>query len=191
MLLDEAFSALDTALRAAVREETLAVLREAGTPTLLVTHDAEEAIRVGDRIHAMQQGRIVQSGTPVQLYARPVDAFVAGFFGPVNRFPCRAEGGLVARRWAGPAAPAGRGRGGRGDRPARGRSGCASRRRLGPAGPRDLPPRSRAPCMSCAWACPMAARSRCGRWAEALVETGDEVEIELDPRHLFVYPAAG
>ena len=65
MLLDEAFSALDTSLRAQVREETLALLREAGTPTLLVTHDAEEAIRVGDRIHAMLAGRIVQSGTPV------------------------------------------------------------------------------------------------------------------------------
>ena len=54
MLLDEAFSALDTSLRAQVRDETLALLRDAGTPTLLVTHDAEEAIRVGDRIHAMQ-----------------------------------------------------------------------------------------------------------------------------------------
>ena len=70
MLLDEAFSALDTSLRAQVREETLALLREAGTPTLLVTHDAEEAIRVGDRIHAMQDGRIVQSGTPAELYPR-------------------------------------------------------------------------------------------------------------------------
>ena len=65
MLLDEAFSALDTSLRAQVREETLTLLRDAGTPTLLVTHDAEEAIRVGDRIHAMLAGRIVQSGTPV------------------------------------------------------------------------------------------------------------------------------
>jgi iron(III) transport system ATP-binding protein len=64
MLLDEAFSALDTELRSQVREETMAVLREAGTPTLLVTHDAEEAIRVGDRIHAMQHGRIVPSSMP-------------------------------------------------------------------------------------------------------------------------------
>ena len=71
MLLDEAFSALDTSLRAQVRDETLSLLRDAGTPTLLVTHDAEEAIRVGDRIHAMLAGRIVQSGTPAELYAAP------------------------------------------------------------------------------------------------------------------------
>ena len=69
MLLDEAFSALDTSLRAQVREETLGHLRAAGTPTLVVTHDAEEAISVGDRIHAMLAGRIVQSGTPAELYS--------------------------------------------------------------------------------------------------------------------------
>ena len=95
MLLDEAFSALDTSLRAQVREETLALLRDAGTPTLLVTHDAEEAIRVGDRIHAMLAGRIVQSGTPAELYAAPINGFVAGFFGPVNRFRGRVSRGEV------------------------------------------------------------------------------------------------
>ncbi len=96
MLLDEAFSALDTALRTQIREEALGILREAGTATLLVTHDAEEAIRAGDVIHAMQQGRIVQSGAPAELYARPANSFVAGFFGPVNRFRGRVRSGLVA-----------------------------------------------------------------------------------------------
>ncbi len=95
MLLDEAFSALDTALRTQVREETLAILKDAGTATLLVTHDAEEAIRAGDIIHAMQDGRIVQSGPASELYARPADPFVAGFFGPVNRFRGRVRRGAV------------------------------------------------------------------------------------------------
>ena len=93
MLLDEAFSALDTSLRAQIREETVALLRETGTPTLLVTHDAEEAIQIGHRIHAMQHGRIVQSGSPSELYQAPADPFVAGFFGPVNRFVSRVEDG--------------------------------------------------------------------------------------------------
>lgn len=95
MLLDEAFSALDTSLRAQVRDETLTLLREAGTPTLLVTHDAEEAIRVGDCIHAMQFGRIVQSGVPADLYRAPANPFVAGFFGPVNSFRGRVARGAV------------------------------------------------------------------------------------------------
>jgi len=93
MLLDEAFSALDTGLRIRVREETLAILREAGTPVVLVTHDPEEAIRAGDVIHAMLEGRIVQSGRPVELYAHPRHPFVAGFFGPVNEFRTRVRSG--------------------------------------------------------------------------------------------------
>ncbi|MFO1073855.1 MAG: ABC transporter ATP-binding protein [Geminicoccaceae bacterium] len=96
MLLDEAFSALDTALRAQVREETLGLLRAAGTPTLLVTHDAEEAIGVGDRIHAMQDGQVVQSGTPAELYRAPANPFVAGFFGPVSRYRGKVAHGAVA-----------------------------------------------------------------------------------------------
>ncbi len=96
MLLDEAFSALDTGLRARVREETLTILREAGTPVVLVTHDPEEAIRAGDVIHAMLEGRIVQSGRPAELYARPRHPFVAGFFGPVNEFRTRVRGGRAS-----------------------------------------------------------------------------------------------
>ena len=102
MLLDEAFSALDTELRARVRDDTLGLLRAAGTPTLLVTHDAGEAVQVGDRLYAMRDGRIVQAGSPAELYARPADAFVAGFFGPLNRF----KGPVEARHDRHPARPA-------------------------------------------------------------------------------------
>ncbi len=86
MLLDEPFSSLDATLREQVRSETVALLRAEGTPVLMVTHDAEEAVRVADRIHVMQEGKVMQSGTPATLYSHPANPFVAGFFGPPNRF---------------------------------------------------------------------------------------------------------
>lgn len=86
MLLDEPFSSLDATLREQVRDDTVALLRTEGTPVLMVTHDAEEAVRVADRIHVMLEGRILQSGTPAELYSHPASPFVAGFFGPPNRF---------------------------------------------------------------------------------------------------------
>ena len=86
MLLDEPFSALDATLREHVRDDTIALLRAEGTPVLMVTHDAEEAVRVADRIHVMLEGKILQSGTPAELYSHPASPFVAGFFGPPNRF---------------------------------------------------------------------------------------------------------
>ncbi len=86
MLLDEPFSSLDATLREQVRDDTMAFLRTEGTPVLMVTHDAEEAVRVADRIHVMLEGRILQSGTPAELYSHPASPFVAGFFGPPNRF---------------------------------------------------------------------------------------------------------
>ena len=189
MLLDEAFSALDTTLRAAVREESLGVLREAGTPTLLVTHDAEEAVQVGDRIHAMQAGRIVQSGTPLELYRRPSDPFVAGFFGPVNLFRAKVRGGRVATPVGIIAAtaiadgveveaivrpeaivvrhaPDGGGI----------RARVVHRRDLGPVHVLQL---------GLADGSTLKVR-QAGGIAAAV---GDEVEIQLDPAHLFVYPA--
>lgn len=96
MLLDEPFSSLDATLREHVRDDTVALLRRSGTPVLMVTHDAEEAVRVADRIHVMLDGRIVQSGTPAELYARPASRFVAGFFGPLNRFKCWVVAGQVS-----------------------------------------------------------------------------------------------
>ena len=85
MLLDEPFSNLDARLRQRVRDETLHVLKESGTTTLMVTHDPEEAMFMADRIALMREGRIVQEGTPAALYYQPVDAFVASFFGEINR----------------------------------------------------------------------------------------------------------
>ncbi|MCB2053611.1 MAG: ABC transporter ATP-binding protein [Geminicoccaceae bacterium] len=95
MLLDEPFSALDSTLRAGVREDILSLLREAGVPTLLVTHDPEEAITSGDRVHVMQDGALVQSAAPDELYRHPATEFVADFFGPTLKFVGHVKGGLI------------------------------------------------------------------------------------------------
>jgi iron(III) transport system ATP-binding protein len=62
----------------------------------MVTHDADEAVRVGDRIHVMLEGRMLQHGTPAELYARPASPFVAGFFGPLNRYKGWVVAGMVS-----------------------------------------------------------------------------------------------
>ncbi len=95
MLLDEPFSGLDARLRDQVRDETLHVLKEAGTATLLVTHDPEEAMFMADRIAVMRAGRLEQLGAPADLYCAPRNGFVAAFFGDVNRLDGVVEAGRV------------------------------------------------------------------------------------------------
>jgi iron(III) transport system ATP-binding protein len=92
LLLDEAFASLDARLREQVRDDTLHVLQTAGIATLLVTHDAEEAMFMADRIALLRGGRIEQVGTPADLYLRPASRFVATFLGEVNRLPGRVIG---------------------------------------------------------------------------------------------------
>lgn len=105
MLLDEPFSGLDARLRNQVRDETLHVLKQSGAATLLVTHDPEEAMFMADRIALMCCGRIVQAGPPAQLYFAPRDAFVASFFGEVNRLEGVITAGAVATPFGAVAAP--------------------------------------------------------------------------------------
>jgi iron(III) transport system ATP-binding protein len=93
LLLDEAFASLDARLREKVRDDTLHVLQEAGIATLLVTHDSEEAMFMGDRIALMREGRILQVGVPEALYLAPADRYVAGFLGEVNSLPARITAG--------------------------------------------------------------------------------------------------
>ncbi|GAB4192317.1 MAG: ABC transporter ATP-binding protein [Thalassobaculales bacterium] len=95
MLLDEPFSGLDARLRDQVRDETLHALRAAGTATLMVTHDSEEAMFMADRIAVMRAGRLVQVATPVELYCRPANRFVAAFFGEVNTLTGVVRGGRI------------------------------------------------------------------------------------------------
>jgi iron(III) transport system ATP-binding protein len=96
MLMDEPFSGLDLRLRESVRQETLALLKETRATALLVTHDPIEAMEFGDRILLMRQGRLVQTGTPHELYGDPVDAEAARFFSDFNELACVARAGKVA-----------------------------------------------------------------------------------------------
>jgi iron(III) transport system ATP-binding protein len=96
MLLDEPFSGLDVQLRHQVRDQTLHVLKRSGAATLMVTHDPEEAMFMADRVALMRAGRLIQVGAPTDLYFAPQDAFVAGFFGDVNRLDGTVKDGRVA-----------------------------------------------------------------------------------------------
>ncbi len=96
MLLDEPFSGLDARLRHQVRDETLHVLKETGTATLMVTHDPEEAMFMADRIALMRAGRVEQQGRPSDLYFAPRSAFVATFFGETNELEGICVGGQVS-----------------------------------------------------------------------------------------------
>jgi putative spermidine/putrescine transport system ATP-binding protein len=96
LLLDEPLSNLDAHLREAVRGEIRDIQKLLGITTLLVTHDQAEALAVCDRIAIMRAGRLEQIGTPLEIYERPANAFVASFVGRVNRIDARREpGGAV------------------------------------------------------------------------------------------------
>jgi iron(III) transport system ATP-binding protein len=95
LLMDEPFSNLDRRMRDAIREETVAILRETGATTVVVTHDPEEAMLIADRIVLMQAGRIVQEGTAGDLYRRPAGLFAARFFCDFNEIEGTSRGGRV------------------------------------------------------------------------------------------------
>jgi spermidine/putrescine transport system ATP-binding protein len=84
LLLDEPMAALDAKLRGEMQRELLDLQRSLGITFVLVTHDQEEALSMSDRICIMGQGRIVQVGTPRELYDRPRNRYVAGFVGKAN-----------------------------------------------------------------------------------------------------------
>ncbi len=81
LLLDEPLAALDAHTKSAVRGELQELLREFGLPTLLVTHDYEDAASLADLVGVISDGRLRQLGPPQELVARPADAFVASFTG--------------------------------------------------------------------------------------------------------------
>ena len=80
-LMDEPLSNLDARLRGEMRREIKALQQRLGMTVIYVTHDQVEAMSMGDRVILMQKGRIVQDGTPAELYDRPATSFVAGFIG--------------------------------------------------------------------------------------------------------------
>ncbi len=92
LLLDEPLSNLDARLRERMRGEIRRLVRQAGATAVYVTHDQEEALSMADRIAVMDAGRIVQVGTPPELYRRPASRFVADFLGEANFFSGKVIG---------------------------------------------------------------------------------------------------
>jgi molybdate transport system ATP-binding protein len=81
LLLDEPLSSLDAHTKASVRTELAALLRSFGLPTLIVTHDYEDAVALADRVGVIVDGQLLQLGSPDELVTHPADAFVASFTG--------------------------------------------------------------------------------------------------------------
>lgn len=86
LLLDESLSALDYQLRLEMQNELKALQRKLGISFVFVTHDQEEALTMSDRIIVMNKGKIVQDGTPREIYEEPANLFVAEFIGEINVF---------------------------------------------------------------------------------------------------------
>ncbi|MCK1744859.1 ABC transporter ATP-binding protein [Bradyrhizobium sp. 139] len=96
VLLDEPLSALDAKLRLELRIELKEILRSVGATTIVVTHDQEEALSLGDEVVIMHAGGIVQRGAPTQIYQSPANKFVAEFVGRSNWFQVIRSGQSVA-----------------------------------------------------------------------------------------------
>jgi len=83
--MDEPFGALDPIIRAKAQEDLLAIQRRYGTTIVLVTHDMDEAFRLGDRVAVMSNGRVLQFDTPAALLAHPADPLVTRMTGQTDR----------------------------------------------------------------------------------------------------------
>ncbi len=92
LLMDEPFSALDPLIRRQLQDQFLALSQKLGKTTLFITHDLDEAIRVGSRIAIMKDGRIVQTGTPEEIVTRPADDYVRAFVQNISKL------GLITAR---------------------------------------------------------------------------------------------
>ena len=95
LLMDEPLSNLDAKLRVQMRSVIKKLQRRLGITTIYVTHDQEEALAISDRIAVMKEGRIMQIGTPDEIYAKPQNPFVAGFIGVSNFLDCEVSGDMA------------------------------------------------------------------------------------------------
>ncbi|MBO9356217.1 ATP-binding cassette domain-containing protein [Bordetella petrii] len=106
LLLDEPLSNLDAKLREQMRDELRELQRRLNTTTVFVTHDQDEALAMSDRIVVMNQGTIVEQGTPIDLYQRPQRVFTAQFIGKAEIFACETArplgAGVAAQTALGP-----------------------------------------------------------------------------------------
>jgi spermidine/putrescine transport system ATP-binding protein len=92
LLLDEPLGALDAKLRKALRQELTTLHREVGVTFVFVTHDQEEALEMSDRLAVMELGRLIQCGSPRDVYAAPLTAYVADFLGVANLLKVNSVG---------------------------------------------------------------------------------------------------
>ena len=88
LLLDEPLSALDKKMREEMKFWIKNIQKSVGITTIYVTHDQSEALTMSDRIAVMDQGRVLQIGTPVEIYERPASRFIAEFIGESNLLNC-------------------------------------------------------------------------------------------------------
>jgi len=95
LLMDEPFASVDIVLRRRLRRDCRRLLREAGTTTILVTHDPEEALDIADHIAVMEGGRIIQFGTPEDLHERPASPSVGAIFGGAQVVAAQCENGVL------------------------------------------------------------------------------------------------
>lgn len=105
LLLDEPFSGLDPVLRAELREATMNTLAETHTTALFVTHDAEEALMIADRLAILKQGRVLQESAPREAYEHPTCADAAAALGPVNLYDTHIENGAAMTPFGAVSAP--------------------------------------------------------------------------------------
>lgn len=101
LLFDEPLSNLDAKLRDSLRHDLMMLHRKTGSTSLYVTHDQAEAMAMSDRIVVMNAGRVVEIGTPVELYRNPAHAFTAGFLGQTNLMTVNAAGTACNLPWGG------------------------------------------------------------------------------------------
>ncbi len=95
ILLDEPFSNLDPSIRQRVRSEVKQLIQSIGITAIFVTHDQEEALSLAEGVAVMMEGRIVQTGSPAEIYTHPVSRAVAEFIGDANFLPGEVADGLV------------------------------------------------------------------------------------------------
>ncbi|MEM7392579.1 MAG: ABC transporter ATP-binding protein, partial [Verrucomicrobiota bacterium] len=87
ILLDEPFSNLDSTLRSSIRDEICDILKGLNTTVILVVHDPEDALSVGDRVAILKDGRLEQVATPYETWHEPANQYCANLFGPANELP--------------------------------------------------------------------------------------------------------
>jgi thiamine transport system ATP-binding protein len=99
IMLDEPLAALDRALRDRLLDEITALLAREHLPAIYVTHDQDEAFAIATEIAVMRAGRIIQRGTPADVWTRPADAWTAEFLGFGPAFACEARRGVIVGPW--------------------------------------------------------------------------------------------